>query len=329
MNNFFEILKKDIKLIFSKKMLFLLISPLILYSLYINFVYSKQDLKPHSIYLLDENNEVKGEDKNIFPVESLEELKTKITKDKKGIGVVISDNEMFLNYYSTNSETNDNLKERYVLSKLNEKSDIKTRVIGNYNREEKLRREMTSEVLFFEIVGIVFMGATSIILKEKNMGTLKIHNTLPFKGFSLIVSKSLIFFAINLVISVILIGTNIGHKYMFSITKNAWIHIGIMSLIITLFSYICGVIFKDLKQFGLFYAFVMVFLTSPIFLIANTPIYWDWIEYYPIYFIYFALKNAHFEIVTSNWQYYVNSILGISLLTVITTYLVKKKSAEE
>ncbi len=51
---------------------------------------------------------------------------------------------------------------------------------------------------------------------------------------------------------------------------------------------------RDFKQFSLIYLVVAVFITTPIFLSANTSFEIDWIKYHPFYHVYSRLKNAFF-----------------------------------
>lgn len=290
MSNFLGILKKDIKLILNKKILILFISPIILYSAYINFIYSKQDINPNPIYLYNISSSENSKEKDIIKVYSQEEMYKGIEKENKSIGLIQKENDIHLIHYSSGSIKNDALKERIAISKLNSSFQSNVIKIGKFNRVEKLKREMTSEVFFFEIIAIIFMGATSVLFKERNMGVIKTHSVLPFSMVYFIASKLIIFYLINLAIFIFLIGTNIGFGQVYSIIKRTWILTGILSTCMILLSHISVSIFKDIKQFGLFYAFVIVIMTSPIFLVANTPLNFEWIKVYPLYTLYVQLK---------------------------------------
>ncbi|MDO5715913.1 MAG: hypothetical protein Q4P25_04985 [Tissierellia bacterium] len=299
MANFWQLMKKDLQFIWNYKFIVLLIIPIIMYSAYINLIYSKHDIEPVEVHLS--------------------------TKEPKENAVFIENigEQLKISFISSKSAINDELLKRFALTKLEKSQNGSYEVIGKFSRPEKLQREMVCEVLFFEMVAIILIGSASILFKEKNMGALKLYRVLPISFLPFIFSKLLIFTTINFLLSIFLIILNIGIEHLISIISKAYIDIFIISTITLLLSHIFAIIFKDFKQFGIFYAFMMIFMTTPVFLAANTPIDWNWIEYYPVYKRYISLKTSFFENSFHSWKDILISLFIIFILLFLTNHLAK------
>lgn len=296
-------------MVISWQFILLILGSLLLYSGYINFIYSKQDIKPNKIILSSEINSKKDE-----------------VLDNDGIIIDNKNTPKKISLYETGNKNRDKFLSLYsIASSKNNIIESDVEEIGENSREEKLRKEMSCEVLFFEIVAVVFLSVTSLLFKEKNMGTMKVYTVVPSNNFLFILSKLVLFLLLNLIFTILIIGINIGILEIPSIFIKSFLHIGILSIIMTLISHICVFIFRDFKQFGLAYAFIIIIMTAPVFLVANTAIHWNWIEYYPLYILYMAMKDGFFNIITKSFSYYSLSIGVIISLAYITNRIMKKE----
>ena len=188
---------------------------------------------------------------------------------------------------------------------------------------------MTCEVLFFEIVAVIFLGVTSLLYKEKHMGVINVFGILPSSKYRFILSKVILFTLMNYLFFIVLTFINIDIKDTLNIIIKGSPHVLILSLIMSLLSHISIFVFKDFRQFGFAYAFIIIFSTAPVFLAANTSIKWNWIEYYPIYIIYMKLKNSYFNIIDGGILYYAISLFTIGILFYIVHRLMISELSKE
>ncbi len=86
---------------------------------------------------------------------------------------------------------------------------------------------------------------------------------------------------------------------------------------------------RDFKQFSLIYLVVAVFITTPIFLSANTSFEIDWIKYHPFYHVYSRLKNAFFMNFSKELVYFVVCSLTIIVLFLLVKYIFNKELVRE
>lgn len=171
---FFSILYKDLRLMISGKFFLLSLSSLMIYTCYINFHYVNIDDSPYQKYIYYDDRTITL-DTEAIEVDSYDKLIHMLEEDKEGIGYYIHEGSCdMIQYDSGLMKLN---KFRYDASNRRDKyvTESKIVTVGELNREEKLRREMSCEVLFFEIVAIGFLGVAAILFKEKTMGTIRIH----------------------------------------------------------------------------------------------------------------------------------------------------------
>ncbi|MGX9758927.1 ABC transporter permease [Clostridioides difficile] len=323
-------MKKDFWMIIYGKFFILTFSSLILYSCYINFGYIKfmdEDSYHNSVYMYEPENTSVNKSSSIHPVSSINELKSKLSEDTNAVGVDASGNKANVILHESIKGV-DNYRADYALSLLlsekdnNAKISRKNEVIqinGEDTSEMKLRKEMTCEILFFEIVAIGFLGIASLLFKEKQMGVMHITGILPVKRSLFILSKVSIFLICDLCFTVFLLIINIGFSEGIKILPQVLVQTGILSIIMSLIGFGCSMLLKDFKQFSLAYLLVAVFITTPVFLSANTSFEIGWIKYHPFYHVYNELKNAFFISFSSEISYFI-----VCSLTIIALFLLVK-----
>ncbi len=81
----------------------------------------------------------------------------------------------------------------YALSLLHSDGEYPPEIVGGNTVEMKLRREITCELLFIEIVAVGFLGIASVLFKEKQMGVIRVHAIMPLPKSLFIFSKIFLF----------------------------------------------------------------------------------------------------------------------------------------
>ncbi|MCC0660509.1 MULTISPECIES: ABC transporter permease [unclassified Clostridioides] len=339
-SKFFTLMKKDLWMIIYGKFFILAFSSLILYSCYINFGYIKfmdEDSYHNSVYMYELENTSVYESPLIHPVSSIDELKSKLSEDTNAVGIDASGNRAKVILHES-LERVDNYRADYALSLLlSEKdNDVKTsgkdeviQIDDKETSEMKLRKEMTCEILFFEIVAIGFLGIASLLFKEKQMGVMRITGILPVKRSLFILSKVSIFLICDLCFTVLLLIINVGLFEGIKILPQVLVQTGILSIIMSLVGFGCSMLLKDFKQFSLAYLLVAVFITTPVFLSANTSFEISWIKYHPFYHVYNELKNAFFISFSSEISYFIACFLTIIVLFLLVKYVFDKELIRE
>lgn len=305
------LLKKDFKLMLSSKFLLLALGSLVLYSYYINFIYVNLEQTIYPVYLYDPlhiQNKVSSE---AIKVKSMEELQQNI-EDGYAVGIDISEGNPKVIMVSSNSHRNDQLRAAYALSLLSPSNTTKAEVIGNYSKEMKNRKEITCEVLFFELTAVGFLGLAAMLFKEKQMGIIRVHGILPVSKTAFILSKLVLFLSSDIIFATLLTMINLGITSGLSVLPFVLQQTVILSLTMTLIGFYLAVLLPGFKQFSLLYLVLAVFITTPVFLAAQTGISWNWINYHPMYHMFMALKNAYFGTPAGNISYYI--ICGLTIL---------------
>lgn len=305
------LLKKDFKLMLSSKFLLLALGSLVLYSCYINFIYVNLEQTIYPVYLYDPlhiQNKVSSE---AIKVKSMEELQQNI-EDGYAVGIDISEGNPKVIMVSSNSHRNDQLRAAYALSLLSPSNTTKAEVIGNYSKEMKNRKEITCEVLFFELTAVGFLGLAAMLFKEKQMGIIRVHGILPVSKTAFILSKLVLFLSSDIIFATLLTMINLGITSGLSVLPFVLQQTVILSLTMTLIGFYLAVLLPGFKQFSLLYLVLAVFITTPVFLAAQTGISWNWINYHPMYHMFMALKNAYFGTPAGNISYYI--ICGLTIL---------------
>lgn len=339
-SKFLTLMKKDLWMIIYGKFFILALSSLILYSCYINFGYIKfmdEDSYHNSVYMYEPENTSMYESPLIHPVSSIDELKSKLSEDTNAVGIDASGNKANVILYESIKGV-DNYRADYALSlllsqkdndaKISEKDEV-IQINDEDTSEMKLRKEMTCEILFFEIVAIGFLGIASLLFKEKQMGVMRITGILPVKRSLFILSKVSIFLICDLCFTVLLLIINVGFFEGIKILPQVLVQTGILSIIMSLIGFGCSMLLKDFKQFSLVYLLVAVFITTPVFLSANTSFEIGWIKYHPFYHVYNELKNAFFISFSSEISYFIACSLTIIVLFLLVKNVFDKELIRE
>ncbi len=325
---FFALLKKDFKLMLSGRFFLLMTGSLILYSCYINFIYAGLDQNIYPVYLYDPlcvHNETSSE---LIKVESSEELQAQ-TGDGYAVGIDVSGKTPDISMISSGISSIDQYRAAYAMSLLSSKNHTAAEIIGTDNREMKSRREITCELLFFELAAVGFLGIASVLFKEKQMGIIRVHGVLPVGKTVFILSKLLLFLICDLVFSLLLTVINLGVSEGFAVLPYILLQTGILSLIMALTGFSCAILLRDFKQFSLLYLVLAIFITTPVFLAGQTGTARGWINYHPMYHLFMAMKNAYRGIPSENGIYYAICGLTIVLLSGLVRRTLIREMAKE
>ncbi|MDE5696952.1 MAG: ABC transporter permease [Lachnospiraceae bacterium] len=326
---FAHLLKKDIGLMVSGKFFLLALLSLILYSCYINLVYVNLDQGTYRVYLYDPQKMYTGQSAFIMTVNSRQELEN-FCSDGVSVGIDVSGDAPEIYLLSSGTATADHYRGlwgRAVLTGL--EAEEETEIVGAYDKEQKSRREITAEFLFFELSAVGFLGLASIVFKEKQMGVIRVHSVLPVHKAAFILSKLSVFFVSDLIFAVLLTWLNVGIADSFMILPAILVQAGILSLVMALTGFLCAVWLPDFKQFSLFYLILAVFVTTPVFLAGQTGVARDWIVFHPIYHLFAAMKSAYFGVRTFSVLYYFVCIGSIVLLFYAAYRILAREMAKE
>ena len=267
---------------------------LVLYTLYVNFGYVKfMNARLYNVYLYDPDKTQTTVSASVQRVSSKETLDAILLDDTNGVGIDAGTGTPRLIFYET-TENADRHRADYALSLLQPSGHYSAKIIGTNTPKQKARKEITCELLFFEIAAVGFLGIAAVLFKEKNMGVIRVHAILPLRKNLFILSKLAIFLLSDLVFAILLTALNVGMRDTASILPAVLFQTTLLSLIMALTGLICALLLKDFRQFTLAYLLIAVFVATPVFLSANTAIKPDWIRFHPFYHIYMGLKNAYF-----------------------------------
>lgn len=326
---FCSLFKKDCQIMLAGKFFLVAFGSLILYTLFINFGYVNfMNAELYNVYLYDPQGTQKEVSELIYPVDSLEELNTALSTDANGVGVDASSDTLDIVFYF-GSEKADNHRADYALSLLHQENEYTARIVGTNTLESKQRKEMCCELLFIEIVAVGFLGIASILFKEKQMGVIRVHAVLPFKKGLFIMAKLTVFLLSDLIFAVLMTAFNIGFPDAVAILPAVLVQTAILSLIMTLTGFGCTMMLKDFRQFSLAYVLIVIFVSAPVFLSANTSVKMAWIDLHPFYHVYMGLKNACFGIPATDPVYYICSVGGIVILFLIVRTAFHREMGKE
>ena len=301
-----SLFKKDCRIMVSGKFFLMSLGFLVLYTLYVNFGYIKfMDASLYNVYLYDPTGTQKTVSTLVQQVSSKEALDAVLLDDTNGVGIDASAGEPQLVFYE-GTENADRHRADYALSLLQPSGHYSAEVIGSNTPEQKARKEITCELLFFEIAAVLF--------KEKSMGVIRVHAILPLQKNLFILSKLAIFLLSDLVFAILLTVLNVGVLDTASILPAVLLQTALLSLIMALTGLICALLLKDFRQFTLAYLLIAIFVATPVFLAANTAVKLDWIYFHPFYHIYMGLKNAYFGNPSNSLAYYLGCLAAIVVL---------------
>ena len=317
----------------SGKFFFVALGSLLLYTLFINFGYVKfmdANANIYNVYLYDPAETLGQVSPLVYHVGSLEELNEAVAMDTGGSGVGISviDEKPHIILYK-GAEKADCHRVDYALSLLHFTEGYTPETVGSNTLEMKLRREITCELLFIEIVAVGFLGIASVLFKEKQMGVIRVHAIMPLPRNLFIFSKIFLFLLTDLIFVALMTLLNVGLAGAGSILPAVLVQTAILSLIMTLSGFGCTMVFKDFKQFSLAYLVIALFAATPVFLSANTSIKMAWINYHPFYHVYMGLKNAFFGTPVTSPAYYICALCAVILLCGIVGAAFRKEMGKE
>ena len=311
---FCALLKKDLRMMISGKYFFMAAGFLVLYTLYVNLGYvrfMKED--PYHVYLYDPQGLEEDVASEIIRVSSKEELEDALQSDGGSAGVDLSSGKVQVILYEGTPKS-DRYRAAYALSRRQSSHGYRAEVVGDHTLEQKARREITCELLFFEISAVGFLGIAAILFKEKNMGVIRVHGILPLPKGLFLFSKMIIFLLADLAFAVLLTLFNTGWVQGLRVLPGVLIQTIFLSLVMALVGIGCSLLLKDFRQFTLAYLVIAIFAVTPVFLTANTPVKLEGIAYHPFYPIYRGLKNAYFGNWAADPLYFVGVTCGIVVL---------------
>lgn len=324
-----SLFKKDCRMLASGKFFLMSLVFLVLYTLYVNFGYIRfMDAQLYNVYLYDPAGTQKTVSTLVSRVSSKESLDAVLLTDTNGVGIDASTGKPQLIFYEGTEYANRHRSD-YAFSLLQPSENYSAEVIGSNTPEQKARKEITCELLFFEISAVGFLGIAAVLFKEKDMGVIRVHAILPLQKNLFILSKLMIFLLSDLVFAILLTVLNVGLLDTASILPAVLFQTALLSLIMALTGLTCALLLKDFRQFTLAYLVIAVFVATPVFLSANTAVKLDWISFHPFYHIYMGLKNAYFETSSNSLVYYWGCLAAVILLFAVVQRAFRRELGKE
>ena len=291
---FCALFKKDCRMLASGKFFLMAIGFLALYTAYVNLGYIRfMQMPPYNVYLYDPAGIQTEKSPLVQIVSSMAAMDAVLLSDANGVGLDASAGEVRVVLYK-GAEHVDRHRADYALSLLEPSASPAPEVLGTNTPEQKARKEITCELLFFELAAVGFLGIAAVLFKEKGMGVIRVHAILPVRKDLFLLSKLAVFLLSDLAFAVLLTLLNVGLNDGAAVLPAVLLQTAILSLMMALVGLLCALLLKDFRQFTLAYLVIAIFAATPVFLSANTSIKLDWIGYHPFYHVYMGLKNAYF-----------------------------------
>ena len=310
---FCALFKKDCRMLASGKFFLMAIGFLALYTAYVNLGYIRfMQMEPYNVYLYDPAETQASKSSLVQAVPSMEAMDAALLSDANGVGLDASAGDVRVVIYK-GAEHIDRHRADYALSLLEPSASHIPEVLGTNTPEQKARKEITCELLFFELAAVGFLGIAAVLFKEKGMGVIRVHAILPLQKDLFLLSKLAVFLFSDLVFAVLLTLLNTGLADGAAVLPAVLLQTAILSLMMALVGLFCALLLKDFRQFTLAYLVIAIFAATPVFLSANTSVKFDWIHYHPFYHVYMGLKNAYFGTAVSP-VYYAGAVGTIVLL---------------
>ena len=267
---------------------------LVLYTAYVNLGYIRfMQMEPYHVYLYDPAGTQTEKSPLVQTVSSLEAMDAALLADANGVGLDASAGDVQVLLYR-GAEHVDRHRADYALSLLRPTASRAPEVLGTNTPEQKARKEITCELLFFELSAVGFLGIAAVLFKEKSMGVVRVHAILPLRRSLFLLSKLAVFLVSDLIFAVLLTLLNVGLRQGAAALPAVLLQTAVLSLAMALTGLLCALLLKDFRQFTLAYLAIAIFAATPVFLSANTSIKFDWIGWHPFYHVYMGLKNAFF-----------------------------------
>jgi len=326
--SFCALFKKDCRMLVSGKFFLMAIGFLVLYTAYVNLGYIRfMQMPPYNVYLYDPAGTQAERSPLVQAVPSMAAMDAALLSDANGVGLDASAGEVRVVLYK-GAEHVDRHRADYALSLLRPSTSSAPEVLGTNTPEQKARKEITCELLFFELAAVGFLGIAAVLFKEKGMGVIRVHAILPLQKDLFLLSKLAVFLLSDLAFAVLLTLLNMGIADGAAILPAVLLQTAILSLMMALVGLLCALLLKDFRQFTLAYLVIAIFAATPVFLSANTSIKFDWIGYHPFYHIYMGLKNAYFGTDISP-VYYVGAVGAILLLFLVVRLAFHREIGKE
>ena len=325
---FCALFKKDCRMLASGKFFLMAFGFLVLYTAYVNLGYIRfMQMEPYNVYLYDPAGTQTEQSSLVQTVPSMEAMDTVLLSDANGVGLDASGEEVRVVLYR-GAEYVDRHRADYALSLLRPSASRTLEVLGTNTPEQKARREITCELLFFELAAVGFLGIAAVLFKEKGMGVIRVHAILPVRKDLFLLSKLAVFLLSDLAFAVLLTLLNVGLNDGAAVLPAVLLQTAILSLMMALVGLLCALLLKDFRQFTLAYLVIAIFAATPVFLSANTSIKLDWIGYHPFYHVYMGLKNAYFGTDISP-AYYAGAAGVIALLFLVVRLAFHREIGKE
>ena len=327
-NDFGALFRKDCRMLVTGKFFWMALGFLLLYTAYVNLGYLRfMEMPPYHVYLYDPGGTQTQASELVQLVPSLEALDAALLEDTNGVGLDASTGAVQV-VLCPGAERIDRHRVDYALSLLEPQDSRPPQVIGSNTPEQKARKEITCELLFFELAAVGFLGIAAVLFKEKGMGVIRVHAVLPLRKSLFLLSKLAVFLLCDLGFAVLLTLMNLGIPDGGAVLPAVLVQTAMLSLMMALVGLLCALLLKDFRQFTLAYLVVTIFAAAPVFLSANTPVKLDWIGYHPFYHVYMGLKNACFGAAVSP-AYYVGAIGAIVLLFLLVQLAFRREMERE
>ena len=251
---------------------------LALYTAYVNLGYIRfMQMPPYNVYLYDPAGTQTEVSSLVHAVASLEAMDAALLSDTNGVGLDASAEDVRVVLYA-GAEHVDRHRADYALSLLRPSIGSALEIIGTNTPEQKARKEITCELLFFELAAVGFLGIAAVLFKEKGMGVIRVHAILPLRKNLFLLSKLVVFLLSDLVFAVLLTLLNVGLADGVALLPAVLLQTAILSLMMALVGLLCALLLKDFRQFTLAYLIIAIFAATPVFLSANTccPLWLLW-----------------------------------------------------
>ena len=310
---FCALFKKDCRMLASGKFFLMALGFLALYTAYVNLGYIRfMQMPPYNVYLYDPAGTQTEKSPLVQIVSSMEAMDAALLSDANGVGLDAGGGDVRVVLYK-GAEHVDRHRADYALSLLRPSDSHAPAVLGKNTPELKARKEITCELLFFELAAVGFLGIAAVLFKEKGMGVIRVHAILPVRKDWFLLSKLAVFLLSDLAFAVLLTLLNVGLNDGAAVLPAVLLQTAILSPAMALVGLLCALLLKDFRQFTLAYLVIAIFAATPVFLSANTSIKFDWIGWHPFYHSYMGLKNAYFGTAVSP-IYYAGAVVVLALL---------------
>ena len=199
---FCALFKKDCRMLASGKFFLMAIGFLVLYTAYVNLGYIRfMQMEPYNVYLYDPAGTQTARSSLVQTVSSMEAMDAALLADANGVGLDASGGDVRVVLYA-GAEHIDRHRADYALSLLLSSGNRSPEILGTNTPEQKARKEITCELLFFELSAVGFLGIAAVLFKEKGMGVIRVHAILPLRKNLFLLSKLAVFLLSDLVFEI-------------------------------------------------------------------------------------------------------------------------------